>query len=69
MLCCVVVHGCVVLQSVESQPVAARALHAELARLLDAEHGQPLHLPDHVIEDIKGNPLHSTPHRPSAGTS
>ncbi|KOB67622.1 Actin-related protein 10, partial [Operophtera brumata] len=48
-----VVHNCVVLQTLEAQPVAARAVHAELARLLDEDNGAQLDLPDHVIEDIK----------------
>lgn len=48
------VHGCVVLQTLEAQPVAARAVQAELARLLDEDNGCALRLPDSVLEDIKG---------------
>lgn len=44
-----------VLRALQTQPLGARAVHAELARLLDAHAGAPLHLPDHVLEDIKGN--------------
>ncbi|KAJ8708964.1 hypothetical protein PYW07_008790 [Mythimna separata] len=50
---CAVVHSCVVLHALQSQPLGAHAVHAELARLLDEHAGAPLHLPDHVIEDIK----------------
>ncbi|CAH0596118.1 unnamed protein product [Chrysodeixis includens] len=48
-----VVHSCVVLQALVSQPLGAHAVHAELARLLDEDNGTTLHLPDDVIEDIK----------------
>ncbi|XP_026483197.2 actin-related protein 10 [Vanessa tameamea] len=48
-----VVHGCPVLQAIQSQPLGARAIHDELARLLDRDNGTELHLPDHVLEDIK----------------
>ncbi|XP_037303385.1 actin-related protein 10-like [Manduca sexta] len=48
-----VVHACVVLQALQAQPLAAHAIHAELARLLDDDNGTTLNLPDHVIEDIK----------------
>lgn len=48
-----VVHASVVLRALQSQPLAARAIHDELARLLDEDNGQELHLPDHIIEDIK----------------
>lgn len=48
-----VVHSCVVLHALQSQPLGARAVHAELARLLDEHNGGPLHLDDQVIEDIK----------------
>lgn len=48
-----VVHSCVVLHALQSQPLGARAVHAELARLLDEHNGGPLQLDDQVIEDIK----------------
>ncbi|XP_059058773.1 actin-related protein 10 [Achroia grisella] len=48
-----VVHASVVLHALQSQPLAARAIHDELARLLDEDNGQQLNLPDHIIEDIK----------------
>ncbi|XP_053615567.1 actin-related protein 10 [Plodia interpunctella] len=48
-----VVHASVVLRALQSQPLAARAIHDELARLLDEDNGQELHLSDDVIEDIK----------------
>ncbi|XP_045454476.1 actin-related protein 10 [Melitaea cinxia] len=48
-----VVHGCPVLQAMQSQPLGARALHGELARLLDRDNGAELRLPEPVLEDIK----------------
>ncbi|KAF9804427.1 hypothetical protein SFRURICE_014347 [Spodoptera frugiperda] len=41
-----VVHSCVVLHALQSQPLGARAVHAELARLLDEHNGGPLQLDD-----------------------
>ena len=49
-----VVHSCVVLHALQSVPLGARAVHAELARRLDEHNGAPLDLPEHVLEDIKG---------------
>lgn len=51
---CAVVHASVVLHALQAQPLGARAVHQELARLLDEHHGAPLDLPDDVLEDIKG---------------
>ncbi|XP_050354791.1 actin-related protein 10 [Nymphalis io] len=48
-----VVHGCPVLQAIQTQPLGARAIHDELARLLDRDNDTELHLPEHVLEDIK----------------
>ncbi|CAH0677587.1 unnamed protein product [Spodoptera exigua] len=48
-----VVHSCVVLHALQSQPLGSHAVHAELARMLDEHNGGPLHLDDQVIEDIK----------------
>lgn len=48
-----VVHACPVLRSLQSQPLAARTIHDELSRLLDEDNKTELHLPDHIIEDIK----------------
>lgn len=48
-----VVHACVVLHALQSQPLGARALHDELRRLLDEDNNTTLDLPEHVIEDIK----------------
>ncbi|CAH0730818.1 unnamed protein product, partial [Brenthis ino] len=42
-----VVHGVPVLAALQAAPLGARAVHRELARLLDAD------LPEHVLEDIK----------------
>lgn len=50
------VHNFLVLQTLEAQPVAAHAVHAELARLLDEDNETSLGLPDEIIEDIKGKP-------------
>ncbi|XP_063832248.1 actin-related protein 10 [Ostrinia nubilalis] len=50
---CAVVHASVVLRALQSQPLAARAIHDELSRLLDEDNNTELHLPDHIIEDIK----------------
>ncbi|CAH0402309.1 unnamed protein product [Chilo suppressalis] len=50
---CAVVHASVVLHAIQSQPIAARAIHDELSRLLDEDNNTELHLPDHIIEDIK----------------
>ncbi|XP_023935233.1 actin-related protein 10 [Bicyclus anynana] len=47
-----VVHGCPVLRAMQSAPLGARAVARELAARLDAEHGAPLALPAHVLEDI-----------------
>jgi hypothetical protein len=54
-ICFLVIHASVVLRAIQSQPLAARAIHDELSRLLDEDNGTELHLPDHIIEDIKGN--------------
>ncbi|KPJ10690.1 Actin-related protein 10 [Papilio machaon] len=48
-----VVHGCPVLRALQSQPLGARAVNAELARLLDEDNGRELHLSDDVLDDIK----------------
>ncbi|KAJ0172428.1 hypothetical protein K1T71_012401 [Dendrolimus kikuchii] len=48
-----VVHSCVVLHAMQTQPLAARAIHASLAELLDEDNNTKLNLPDHIIEDIK----------------
>lgn len=48
-----VVHACPVLRALQSQPLAARAIHDELSRLLDEDNKTELHIPDHIIEDIK----------------
>ncbi|XP_038207165.1 actin-related protein 10 [Zerene cesonia] len=48
-----VVHGVPVVHAMQSQPLGARALHAELARLLDEDCGRELHLTDQELEDIK----------------
>ncbi|XP_034835799.1 actin-related protein 10 isoform X1 [Maniola hyperantus] len=47
-----VVHGCPVLHAMQSAPLGARAVHAQLADTLDADNGQSLELPAHVLEDI-----------------
>lgn len=48
-----VVHACVVLHSMQSQPLGSHALHAELRALLDRDNATTLNLPDQLIEDIK----------------
>lgn len=48
-----VVHACPVLRALQSQPLAARAIHDELSRLLDIDNNTELHLSDGIIEDIK----------------
>ncbi|CAK1593622.1 unnamed protein product [Parnassius mnemosyne] len=48
-----VVHGCPVIQAIQSQPLGARAIHDELARILDEDNGTELHLSEDVLEDIK----------------
>ncbi|KAL0819148.1 hypothetical protein ABMA28_008403 [Loxostege sticticalis] len=50
---CAVVHASVVLRALQSQPLAARAIHDELARLLDEDNNTELHLSEQIIEDIK----------------
>ncbi|XP_013186077.2 actin-related protein 10 [Amyelois transitella] len=48
-----VVHASVVLRALQSQPLGARAIHDELARLLDEDNGEQLNLSDDILEDIK----------------
>ncbi|KAI5651560.1 actin domain-containing protein [Phthorimaea operculella] len=48
-----VVHACPVLKAIQSQPLAARAIHDELSRLLDEDNKTELHLSEDIIEDIK----------------
>ncbi|XP_072933629.1 actin-related protein 10 [Epargyreus clarus] len=48
-----VVHGCPVLHAMQAQPLAARALSAELARRLRLDNGPDTQLSDDVLEDIK----------------
>ncbi|XP_068619594.1 actin-related protein 10 [Battus philenor] len=48
-----VVHGCPVIEAMQSQPLGARALHDELARILREDNGAELNLTEEVLEDIK----------------
>ncbi|KAJ2949630.1 hypothetical protein O0L34_g15555 [Tuta absoluta] len=48
-----VVHACPVLKAIQSQPLAAKAIHDELSRLLDEDNKTELHLSEDIIEDIK----------------
>ncbi|CAH2055018.1 unnamed protein product, partial [Iphiclides podalirius] len=48
-----VVHGCPVIEAMQSQPLGARAIHDELARILDEDNGAELHLSEEDLEDIK----------------
>ncbi|CAG4988786.1 unnamed protein product [Colias eurytheme] len=48
-----VVHGVPVVHAMQAQPLGARALHAELARLLDEDNGRELDLTVQELEDIK----------------
>ncbi|XP_049871483.1 actin-related protein 10 [Pectinophora gossypiella] len=48
-----VVHACPVLRAIQSQPLAARAIHVELKRLLNEDNNTELILCDDTIEDIK----------------
>ncbi|XP_047034449.1 actin-related protein 10 [Helicoverpa zea] len=48
-----VLHAALLLPALQAQPLGARAVHAELARLLDEHHGAPLALSDEELEDIK----------------
>ncbi|CAG9557922.1 unnamed protein product [Danaus chrysippus] len=48
-----VVHGSPVIHAIQSGPLGAGAVSAELARLLDEQHGDTLRLTEHVLEDIR----------------